>query len=160
MAGGQAKTEYRLDDGPWVVGTALTIRARADHSSDGVHRVGYRSTDAAGNTEAAKSLTVRIDTTGPRTAARNAAGNRGEVVQLGYRVTDNLSFTTGSLRIVLTTAHGRLIKTFRRSAVPIGIWNVVGWRPRARGTYRFFVYAADLAGNNQRNVAHATVVVK
>ena len=77
MAGGQAKTEYRLDDGPWVAGAALTVPALTDHSSDGVHRVGYRSTDAAGNTEAAKSLTVQIDTTGPATAARKATGRRG-----------------------------------------------------------------------------------
>ena len=52
------------------------------------------------------------------------------------------------------------MKTLKRAAVPTGIWNVAGWRPRATGTYRFFVYATDLAGNAQRNVAHATVVVK
>jgi photosystem II stability/assembly factor-like uncharacterized protein len=160
MAGGQANTEYRVDDGPWVARAALTVPALTDHSSDGIHRVGYRSTDAAGNVEAAKSLTVQIDTTGPAAVARKATGHKGEALRLGYKVTDNLSYTTGSLRIEVRTIYGRLVKTIKRASVPTGIWNVAGWRPRAKGTYRFFVYATDLAGNSQRNVARATVIVK
>ena len=62
MIGGQAKTAYTIDNGAWITATTLTIPAPIYHSGDGVHMVSYRSTDAAGNVEAAKTVTVKIDT--------------------------------------------------------------------------------------------------
>ncbi len=66
MSGGSAKSEYKLDSGEWTSGASLTV------SSEGVHTVGYRSTDAAGNTETAKSATVKIDTSAPTTTISGA----------------------------------------------------------------------------------------
>jgi len=65
MVGGEAKTEYQIDGGDWVEGTTCTVTAPGDHSGDGLRTVLYRSTDAAGNTETAKTATVKIDTTPP-----------------------------------------------------------------------------------------------
>ena len=86
MSGGLAKTEYKLDAGEWTTGTSVTVPAPADHSGDGEHTLAYRSTDAAGNLEAARSVTVKIDTTAPNgsfalnagaatTASRSVSGD-------------------------------------------------------------------------------------
>jgi alpha-tubulin suppressor-like RCC1 family protein len=65
MSGGSAKTEYRLDAGDWTAGTTVTVLASSDHSGDAAHMLAYRSTDAAGNVEVARSVAVKIDTTAP-----------------------------------------------------------------------------------------------
>jgi hypothetical protein len=65
MSGGQAASEYRIGSGGWHTGSSFTVPAPADHSGDGVTTVSYRSRDAAGNLETARTATVRIDTTGP-----------------------------------------------------------------------------------------------
>jgi photosystem II stability/assembly factor-like uncharacterized protein len=160
MSGGPAKTEFKLDNGPWTAGTALTVPAAANHADDGVHWVMFRSTDAAGITEPARTLTVKIDTTGPTTSARKLNGRLRVPMQLQYRVSDRASIGTSSLHVVLRTAAGKLVHIFKKSAVPTGIWNTLNWTPRARGTCRYYVYAADQAGNRQRNVARGTVVVR
>jgi peptide/nickel transport system substrate-binding protein len=53
-------TEWALDDGDWAeyVGPFFI-------SAEGEHEVWYRSNDTSGNTEAAKSVVVRIDTVAP-----------------------------------------------------------------------------------------------
>ena len=58
-ASGVTGTEYQLNGGAWTSGTSVTL------SAEGATTVGYRSTDAAGNVETAKSATVRIDRTAP-----------------------------------------------------------------------------------------------
>jgi hypothetical protein len=74
MVGGSALIEYKIDSGSWVTGTSFSLPAYANHSNDGLHTVSYRSTDAAGNTETAKSVIVRIDTTGPTVGSSVPAG--------------------------------------------------------------------------------------
>jgi cytochrome c len=65
---GIASTEYSLDAGTsWAQGGSVTIAAPADHAGDGLHTVLYRSVDSAGNSEAAQSVTVMIDTAAPTT---------------------------------------------------------------------------------------------
>lgn len=58
---GVAKTEYRIDGGAWTPYGLFTI------SGEGAHDIYYRSTDNAGNTEPAKTLSVIIDNTPPIT---------------------------------------------------------------------------------------------
>jgi regulation of enolase protein 1 (concanavalin A-like superfamily) len=68
---GVAGTEYQLDDATgW---TAYT--APIPVSGDGTHQVRFRSTDSAGNVEAAKTVTVKIDGTAPVTSATFAPAN-------------------------------------------------------------------------------------
>ncbi len=64
---GVAKSEYQVDgwkqyDGPITV------------EKDGTHEIGYRSVDKAGNVEAARTVTVRVDRTAPVTEAAVGAG--------------------------------------------------------------------------------------
>ncbi len=66
---GAVTTQYSTDGGTtWTTGTSLTIPAPADGSNDGVHTILYRSTDAAGNQETAKTATVYIDAAAPTTS--------------------------------------------------------------------------------------------
>ena len=69
---GVAKVEYRIDGGGWVEGTGVVIPASLDGSNDGEHVLEYRSTDAAGHVETAKSVTVRIDVAAPTTSVSGA----------------------------------------------------------------------------------------
>ena len=62
---GVADTVYSVDGAPYQSGTSIVITAPADHSNDGTHTIDYRSTDAAGNVEALRTTSVRIDTTSP-----------------------------------------------------------------------------------------------
>jgi PKD repeat protein/glucose/arabinose dehydrogenase len=64
-----ATTEYRIGGGAFQTYTGpLTL------SDEGATTVTYRSTDADGNVEADKSVTVQIDKTDPTTAATPAGG--------------------------------------------------------------------------------------
>jgi hypothetical protein len=65
MSGGQATTQYKIGAGDWTTGATVVVPAPADHSGDGAQAVSYRSCDAAGNWETAKTVTVKIDTTTP-----------------------------------------------------------------------------------------------
>jgi hypothetical protein len=91
MTGGLAKTEYQIDSGAWTTGTSCTI------SGDAIHTIGYRSTDAAGNTEAAKSATVKIDGTPPATTASGLDGLwHNNAVTVGLTGNDALSGPAGT----------------------------------------------------------------
>ena len=66
---GVATTEYKLDGSAgFTTGSSVVV------SGEGVHTLTYRSIDAAGNTEADKTATVRIDTTAPVTSDNAPSG--------------------------------------------------------------------------------------
>ena len=161
MTGGAAKTEYQVDAAAtWTTGTSVPIGAPTDHSNDGVHVISFRSVDAAGNVEAVKIVSVKIDTLGPVTATRSTSGRKGRAIVLRYKVSDALSPKATAIRIVVKNSHGIAVKTFRPTAKNTATWYSVKWTPKARGTYRYYVYAKDLAGNAQSKVGSARVVVR
>ena len=88
---GVASTSYRIDGGAFQGGTSIAIPAPADHSNDGVHTIEYRSTDNAGNVEALRSATVRIDTTLPTTTDDAPAGWSSSPVTVTLTPADALS---------------------------------------------------------------------
>ena len=146
--------------GAWTTGTSCTVAAPASHAGDGVHTISYRSTDVAGNTETAKQVTVKVDTTGPVTAAKATSGRRGRAITLRYSITDNLSPKATAIRIVVRNSRGAAVKTIRPTARNTATWYSAKWTPKARGTYRYYVYVKDLAGNGQSKVESARVVVR
>jgi len=160
MSGGSACTEYKVDSGAWTTGTSVTISAPASHANDGLHTLGYRSCDAAGNWEKAKTVTVKIDTTGPITLARSASGRKGHAIVLHYKISDALSPTATAVRLVVKNSHGKVVKRFSWASRTIATWYIVRWTPKAKGSYHYFVYGKDLAGNAQSKVGSARVVVK
>ena len=154
MTGGSAGTWYRLDGAPqFVSGTSVIVNA------DGSHTLTYYSRDAIGNTEAARSVLIRIDSVGPSIVARRAAGKVGQAIGLRYRV-DDLSPTATSVRVVVRNARGRVVATLAPGKVATGQWHVARWVPKARGAYRYSVSARDLAGNPPAQRGQAFVRVK
>lgn len=157
IAGGQAKTEYSTDDGAtWTTGGSAII------SRQGLTRLLYRSTDAAGNVETPKSATVRLDSRRPITRAWPTRCRKGRKVKLTYRVNDP---TPGCRKAIVTLRvfkGRRLKKTIRiRTARACNIKRSYTWRcTLAKGRYTLKVYATDIAGNRQRRVGSARVTVR
>jgi hypothetical protein len=132
----------------------------ADHSGDGTHIASYRTTDAAGNAETAMSVTIKIDTTGPTTAGKATSGRKGRSITLQHWISDNLRLQVTAVKPVVKTSRGRKAKSLSPGTKKTAPWSKVKWKPKARGTYRDYVYRKDLAGNAQRKVGSAKVVVR
>ena len=82
MVGGQAGTWYKIDSGSYTEGLHALV------SGNGVHTVHYYSKDNLGNTETAKSCTVKIDSDGPVTSITKVSVRKGRTATLRYQVTD------------------------------------------------------------------------
>jgi PKD repeat protein len=144
---GVAKTEYQIDSGDWATGTALDV------STAGPHTVGYRSTDAAGNVEATKTATVRLDTGSPvATARKNVTVTKGKKAKLSFRVKDpspSCGSAAVTLRIGTLTRKGfRTRKVVRLKSVPTNVAQVCALKIALKqGSYVWKVQAKDVAGN-------------
>jgi hypothetical protein len=146
MSGGLAKTEYSTNGGSsWTTGTTVTV------ATDGTTTVAYRSTDAAGNTEAPdKTCTVKIDSTAP--SAISGLASTTHLVQstwyanntpaLGWSAaSDTLSGLAGYSYVVdqsAATVPDTSIET-------TGLSYVSG--ARADGVWYFHIRAVDAVGN-------------
>jgi hypothetical protein len=161
---GVAYTEYSLDRGEtWTKGTSVTIRAPAGHANDGIHTVIYRSADDAGNTEKARSCTVRIDTRPPKPVTKwPATITRGRTVSIKYCVSDpRPGSPTATVTIRVKTSAGRLVRKLEVKGVIVNRRLAASFVCRlAAGQYRFYVYAADAAGNRQSRVASNLLTVR
>ncbi|MGZ4135426.1 MAG: OmpL47-type beta-barrel domain-containing protein, partial [Tumebacillaceae bacterium] len=60
---GVAKTYYSIDGADFVEGTTITV------TNEGIHTIKFYSTDAAGNSESAQTVQVKLDGTAPATTA-------------------------------------------------------------------------------------------
>jgi flagellar hook assembly protein FlgD len=131
---GVGQIQASTDGGPSAVVTAPLPLA-----GDGTHTITYSATDVAGNREAARTLTVRIDSTRPTTGVVTVAGTPGEAgwyrspVTLGFAGTDSLSGLAGFRYVVNGSAS-----TFTSgSSVTL----------TASGSYSVTYAAVDRAGN-------------
>jgi hypothetical protein len=160
---GVASTQYKLDGGPWTRATKLSILAPADHANDGVRTVLYRSVDDAGNVEASRSCSVRIDTRRPKLVTKWAATvRRGNTARLTYCVSDpRPGSPTATVTIRIRTSAGRLVRKLVASGVAVNERLSASFHCRlAAGRYRFCVYATDAAGNTQSSVGSNRLVVR
>lgn len=160
---GVAKTEHKLDAGSWTTGTSVTVAAPAGSANDGAHTVAYRSTDKAGNVEVAKTRRVKIDTRRPVTKAPYPASvHRYAYVRLYYRVNDAApNAGTADVKIKIKTLAGTVKKTITLDDRRVN--TLLSYRFKctlAKRTYRFSVYATDLAGNKQAKVGRNTLTVR
>jgi hypothetical protein len=157
MNGGAAKTEYSSDGGAtWTTGISATV------SAQGSTTLQYRSIDAAGNVEAAKSATVRIDSAKPITRAYKATVRKGEKVKLAYKVADALP-GSGQATVTLKIFKGSMLrKTIKLpGASACNARQSHAWKcTLPRGRYTLKVYATDLAGNAQSKVGSARLTVE
>jgi hypothetical protein len=167
MSGGSAKTEYSTDGGTtWTTGTSLTITADpVTHATDGITTISYRSVDAAGNVASVQTCRVRLDTRKPTPRALwVASARRGHTATLKYRVNDVLpNGGTATVTIKVKTLHGTLKKTLRcgvkavNTTFSVRFTVPLTWKA---GTYKFYVYATDTAGNSQVKVASNKLIVR
>jgi len=158
MSGGSAKTEYKLDGAAgWSTGTSVPV------SGDGIHTVVYRSTDAAGNLETPdKSCTVKIDTRGPTTVARARCSVRqGRKATFKYRVNDPVPGSpTARVTIKVKKRSGATVKTLKPGVKNTNVNLTYPWTCKLKkGSYRWWIYATDAAGNVQVKIGKGYLTV-
>ncbi|HSL96518.1 MAG TPA: lectin like domain-containing protein [Thermoleophilia bacterium] len=161
-ASGVERTEYRLDGGDWQDGAEAVVEAPLDATNDGYHWVDYRSVDTLGNVESFHTAEARIDTQRPVTAAPyKATVKRYDYVTLKYKVKDPLpNAGTAKVTIKVKKLDGSVVKKFLLGSKKVNV--LLGYRWKcglAKGTYRFYVYATDPAGNTQSVVGYNRLVV-
>lgn len=167
---GVASIATELNGGSPVVtdGSTATVVIPVDattHANDGANTVKFWATDVAGNVEAAQTITVNIDTRAPAPQAPySATATRGRTATLKYEVAD-ASPNSGTAAVVIKVKNsaGKVVKTLNFASKPVNTLLAAKftipstWRI---GTYRFFVYATDGAGNVQLKAAVNKLIVK
>jgi hypothetical protein len=154
---------------PVVVNAASTdVNIPVDavtHVNDGAQTLTWQATDVAANAESLKTLTVNIDTRLPVPKAPYAAsGTRGHTATLKYKVVDAAP-NSGTATVVIKVRNraGTLVKTLSYASKPVNTLLTAKFTaPRTwkAGTYRFYVYATDGAGNKQLTAAWNKLVVR
>ena len=131
--------------------------------ADGVWYFHVRAVDTSAVGGPTATRGVRIDTQRPSTQAPSEASvESGGVAHLGYEVSDPPPCAGWcTVNIVVKNARGVVLHRHTSGHVHSGILYQTGCRcDFAKGTYRFYVYATDAAGNPQSNVAWNRLVVK
>ena len=124
-------TEYAIDGGAWKVGSDVILRVgRHKLLANGIHTVWYRSTDLAGNVEAARQCTVKLDVTDPLTTAGAPEKSGGSAI----------------VALTASDAHSGVSGTFY--AIDGGDW-VAGTTVTVRGagSHSVAFWSSDAAGN-------------
>lgn len=116
---GVAATFAKVDGGSFDQVGGVTVPAPADHSNDGVHTVSYYSVDNAGNREATRTATVRIDTTAPVVTppagvTKEATGPNGAAAS--YGTASAVDGVSANLSATCTPASGT---TFALGSTPV-----------------------------------------
>ncbi len=165
-----ASVTYGLDGAPSSTVSGASTKAPipvnvSTHANDGEHVLSYTATDSFGLAQFDSTLAVNIDTRRPTTSAPCAAkARRGKTATLKYRVADaSPNGGTATVRLSIRNSSGKVVKTVKLGRKSLGKMLAATFTvPRTwrAGTYRFFVYATDQAGNAQATVAHNRLTVK
>ena len=129
---GVDRVEYRLDDGDWTPYTeAVSV------TGDGEHTLLYRATDKAGNVEAEKAATIKIDGTRPTLLAAGVADGRVYGDATDVVLTWHAEDATSGLSTVTGALDGRAITP----GAAVALYQL------PLGNHGFAVTATDKAGN-------------
>ena len=89
MSGGSAKTEYSTNGGAsWATGTALSFIGWRRGGGTGTYTILARSTDAVGNVESPRTVTVLLDSRAPMTTDNAPAGAQASPVTVTFTGVD------------------------------------------------------------------------
>ena len=151
------ESEYRLQGEPAWTPYAAPFAV----SVEGLSTWEYRSTDAAGNVEAARTFSVSLDTRAPTTKAFRASVRQGRTVRLQYEVLDAVP-GCGAADVTLQICKGRVVKrTLAAGAGPCNERRSYRWRcGLTPGRYTLKVLATDAAGNGQSRIGAARLTVR
>ncbi|WP_426450231.1 OmpL47-type beta-barrel domain-containing protein [Paenibacillus sp. S-38] len=128
---GAAQTFYSVNGAPYAEGTAVKVTA------EGANTIAFYSKDAAGNVEAAKSITVNIDRTAPVVAMDlKEVATLGDTVTLSYTAKDSQSGIASETMTV----------TAPNAAEGTVVANGTALKLSQPGTYTVTVTAVDAAG--------------
>jgi len=157
---GVKELSYALDGaGPTVVASAADVSVPA---VAGAHTIVFHATDVAGNAETDKTFTVNVDNVKPRTRAWRSSVVRRRTATLKFKVTD-VAPNAGTATVVIKVknrAH-KVVKTIKVGVKNVNASQAAKFRCRlAKGTYKFYVYATDVAGNAQSKAGHSKLTVK
>jgi hypothetical protein len=132
-----------------------------DLTAEGSYAVMATAVSGAGVVSPQATAAVKIDKTGPVTSTKAASGRKGLVIRLRYRAVDTMSPQVKSIRVVIRNSKGKVVRTLRPTAAKnTATWYAIKWRPKYRGTYRYSVYAKDLAGNAQSKRISSRIIVR
>ena len=152
---GVATVNYRINQGPvqQATGESTVVPVAAD----GITTITYSATDAAGNTSADSTVTVRVDTASPTISASVTAGTPGN--DGWYRTNPTVTITandstSGVASIDWTTAPPAITNVPNSASMNPFSTNVP---ITAEGTTTVTYSATDIAGNR---AADASIVVK
>lgn len=158
---GVQKTQYRKQGAAFwtdLVGDEVTLTTADD---TGIFTYEYQAVDWAGNPSSAASIVVNIDSVRPTTFSRNASGKVHKSICVKYEIKDNLSPEAQKIYVKIKNSKGKTVKTQSFSATKSTFkWYSFNWKSKAKGTYKYYVYAKDLAGNPQSSAGWAKVKVK
>jgi hypothetical protein len=154
---GVASTQYRLAGAAaWT-----TYRSSFKLTRQGLSTYELRSLDFAGNTEVAKSFSLKIDSKRPTTKAYAATVRRGKTVALRYKVLDARPGCEKAKVTLKILSGKRVVRTLKAGPYKSNITRSYRWRcGLPRGRYTLKVYATDIAGNAQAKVSTARLTVR
>lgn len=148
---GADTVRYSLNSGPEVSTAGAT--ANVTITTEGTHSISYYAVDGAANTEAPKTLTVRIDKTFPfvdlRAPADGAQYFINQAVAADFSLTDTLS---GIVVSSSTVADGTPIDT---SSPGPKTFNITAVDLAGNTTHRSVTYTVIFPGNIDPNVSGA-----
>jgi hypothetical protein len=159
---GATQMRFSHDDSTWSGWEAYAAsKSWTLADGDGKKTVQAQYRDAAGNVLAC-SAAITLDTKKPTpTGTKAVSVRRGAKATLCFRIKDPApNAGKANVKILIRTFGGKLVKTvtFRNRPVAKALeYRFVCRLPK--GSYRFLVYATDVAGNRQAKVARNTLKV-
>lgn len=143
---GVAITLYSLDGGSWTTyGVPFTI------SGDMAHSLSYFSEDEAGNSEAQKSVSVKIDATPPiGTAGAQPSYRNSRTFDITWSASDVTS-GVAMVRLYYSTTGGVTWDQFGAGFTS----SPIIFTAASDATYRFNIRTYDVAGNSEPSPAGA-----
>ena len=151
-----------FDLGTKAPGTIATLWDGRDHSGAVVPSGGYRFTATATNGLGSVTVVGRVivDRYAPRiTAPAKATVTRGHTVALAYVVKDPFS-TKAHVRVTVSDAGGRILKTIDCGWVKTGAQHQVKYQPAVAGALTVTFHARDAGQNDQYKPATTALSVK
>ena len=155
--GGAVTTEYQVNDGAWI-----TYTGSIPAFGDGAYKVGYRSTDEAGNVEQLKTIEFKVDKTAPALSVQLDKTSIWSPNHMMVPINATLNSTddgSGVESVVLTSitsnqpdsGKGDIQANFGTAATSFNV------RAEKDRIYTITYTATDKAGN--KTVRTATVIV-